>query len=82
MNKIQETKPAEPKWNRLLDEVVTIRKYKKITIYHSIYIKIFYDGTVSYLTVSTNDILNTTNNETAFPELTKVFEEHFEMKVQ
>ena len=37
---------------------------------------------MSYLTVSTDDVLNTTNNENAFPELTRVFKEHFEMKVQ
>ena len=35
------------------------------------------DGTVSYLTVSTDDILNTTNNETAFTEIRRVFEEYF-----
>ena len=33
-------------------------------------------------TVSTNDFLNTTNNKNAFTELTRVFKEHFEMKVQ
>ena len=48
--------------NRLLDAMVTIIKYKKSTIDHSIYIKVFNDGTVSYLTVSTDDILNTTNS--------------------
>ena len=37
---------------------------------------------MSYLTVSTDDVLNTTTNETDFPELTIVFKEHFEMKVQ
>ena len=57
-------------------------KYKKITIDHNIYIKVFNDGTVSYLTVSTDDVLNTNNNETAFPELTRVFEEHFDTKFQ
>ena len=44
--------------------------------------KCFSDGTVPYLTVSTDDILNNTNNETAFTELTRVFEEHFVVKVQ
>ena len=38
-------------------------------MYHDIYIKFFTDGTVSYIKVSTDDFLNTTNNETAFPEL-------------
>ena len=75
-------KPAGRQWNRLLDAVVTILEYKKSTIDHAIYIKVFDDGTVSNLTVSTDDVLNTTNNENAFPELTRVFKEHFEMKVQ
>ena len=82
MNGIQGIKPARQQWNRLIDAVVTIIKYKKSAIYHTIYIKVFTDGTVSYLTVSTDDVLNTTNNETAFTELIIVFEEHFEMKVQ
>ena len=37
---------------------------------------------MSYITVYDNDVLSTTNNETALPELTIVFEEHFEMKLQ
>ena len=49
--------------------MVTILKYKKITIDNVIYIKVFYDQTVSYLTVPTDDVLNTTNNEKAFLEL-------------
>ena len=67
MNGIQGTKPAGRQWNRLLDAVVTILQYKKSTIDHAIYIKVFDDGTVSYLTASTDDVLNTTNNENAFP---------------
>ena len=82
MNGIHGTKPARRKWNRLLDAVVTILKYKKIRIYHTIYIRFLSDETVSYITVSTDDILNTNNNETVFPELTRVFEEHCEMKFQ
>ena len=62
--------------------MVTILKYKKITTDHDIYIKLFSDGKVSYLTVSTGDVLNTNNNETAFTELTLVFEEQFVMKFQ
>ena len=69
MNGIQGTKP-DGRRNRLLDEVFTILEYKKITIDNSIYIKVFSDGTLSYLTVSTYDVLSTTNNETSFPELT------------
>ena len=37
---------------------------------------------VSYPTVYTDGVLNTTNNETSLPELTRVFEEHFEMILQ
>ena len=73
MNGIQETKQAGRQWNRILDAVVTILEYKKSTIDHAIYIKVFDDGTVSYPTFSTDDVLNTTNNENAFPELTRVF---------
>ena len=62
--------------------MVKIIKYKKSTIYHAIYTKVFYDETVSYLTFSTDYVLNITNNETEFPELKIVFEERFEMKVQ
>ena len=62
--------------------MVKIIEYKKITTDHYIYIKVFSDGTVSYITVSTDDVLNTTNNETSFTELTTFLEERFEMKVQ
>ena len=41
-----------------------------------------YNGTVSYLTVFTDYVINTTNNEISFIELTRVFEEYFEIKVQ
>ena len=37
---------------------------------------------MSYLKVSTDDFVNTTNNETSFPELTRVSEEHLDMKFQ
>ena len=77
MNGIQGTKPAVRQWNRLLDVVVTILEYKKSKIDHAIYIKVFDDGKVSYLTVSNDDVLNLTNNKNAFPELTRVFKEHF-----
>ena len=82
MNVIQRKNPDGRQRNRLLDAVVTIIEYKKSTIDHDIYIKVFDDGTVSYPTVSTDDVLNTNNNENAFHELTRVFKEHFEMKVQ
>ena len=57
-------------------------KYNKITIDHTIYIKLFSGVTVSYPTVYTDDVLNTTNKDTAFTELKREFEEHFEMEVQ
>ena len=82
MNGIQGTKPAGRQRNRLLDAVVKIIEYKNSTIDHAIYIKVFDDGTVSYLTVSTDDVFKTTNNKNVFPELTRVFRENFEMKVQ
>ena len=49
--------PSGRKWNRLLDAVVTIIKYKKSTIDHAIYIRIFTYDTASYPTVSTDDVL-------------------------
>ena len=73
MNGIQGTNPDGRQWNRILDAVIPILNNKKSTIDHAIYIKTFTDGTVSYLTVSTDDVLNTTNNEHAFPELTIFF---------
>ena len=64
MNGIQRTKTAGRQWNRLLDAVVPIFKYRKRKIDHAIYIKVFTDGTVSYLTVSTDAVPNNTNNKT------------------
>ena len=78
----REQKTSRLKWNRLIDAVVFILKYKIIIIYHAICIKVFSGGTVPYITVSTDYFLNTTNNETTFPELRRAFEERFEMKVQ
>ena len=57
-------------------------KYKKRNFDHAIYIKVLYDVTVSYVIVYTDDVLNTTNNETEFAELRIIFEEYFEIKVQ
>ena len=82
MNNIQGTKLAGWKWKLLLDSVVTIQKYKKRKFYNIIYIKVFSDENVSYLTVSNDGVLNTTNNETEFSELRSVFEEAFEIKSQ
>ena len=57
-------KTVGQQWNRILDVVVTMIKYKKITIDHTIYIKVLSDVTIYYFTVSTDDFLNTTNNKT------------------
>ena len=64
MDGIQEKKTSGREWNQLLDALVMISKYKKSSIYYVIYIKVFSDGKVSYLTVSTDDVLKTTNDET------------------
>ena len=59
-----------------------VLKYKKIIIDHTIYIKVLSCVKVSYFTVSTDDVIKTTNNEKLCTELKRVFEEQFEMKVQ
>ena len=61
--------------------MVTILKYKKITIDRIIYIKVFYDVTVSYPTVSTDGVLNTYNNRTTSTEIGRFFEEDFDIEV-
>ena len=66
MNGIQVTKPSGRQWNRLLEAVVSILKYKKNAIDRAIYIQIFTYGKVSYLIVSTDDFIRTNNKETAF----------------
>ena len=73
MNGIQGKKQSGRQWNRLLDAVVTILKYNKIKIVRDVCIKVFSNGTVSYITFSNDNFLKTTNNETVFPELTRVF---------
>ena len=77
MNWIQGPKPTGRQWGQLFDAVVTILKYKKSTIDHSIYIKVFSGGTVSYIAVFTYYVLNTTTNDTVFTELRIFFEEYF-----
>ena len=67
MNVIYETKPAGQQWN-----VVTMMRYKKRKIDHNIYIKVLSDVNVYYISVSTNDVLNTTNNELTFTDLRRV----------
>ena len=69
MNGIKGTKPSIQQRISLIDVMVTVNKYKKIIIDHSIYIKVLSDGNMSYLTVSTDDVLRTVNNKTSFPEI-------------
>ena len=68
----QDHGPYGRQWNRLLDAVVPILKYKKITTDNTIYIKVFSNVTVSCITVFTDGVINTTNNDTEFPELARV----------
>ena len=75
-------KTSGRQWNRLLDVVIKILKYNKSTLDHSIYIKLFTYGTVIYLRVSTDNIIDTTNNETSFHEPTILKKKSFEMKLQ
>ena len=82
MNGKQGTKPAGRQRNCLLEAVVTIMKYKKIKIYHAIYIKVFSDQTGSYLIVSPNDVLNNKNNKTGFTEISKCIEKSFLIQIQ
>ena len=82
MNVNQGIKPDRQQQNWILDAAVTILKYEKRKTYHDIQIKVLSDVTVSCLTVSNYDALDTTNNETSYPELTIVFEENFEVKFQ
>ena len=72
MDGIKGTKPAGLQYNWLFDAVVEMMKSNKRIIDHAIYIKEFSVVTVSYLRVSTADVLNTTNNEIQSPELTWV----------
>ena len=66
MNGIQVTKPLVWHWKRPLDTVVKNIEYKKITIDHAMYVKIFSNGMVSYLTMSRGVVLNTRNNDVTF----------------
>ena len=75
VNGVQGKNPAGRQCNRPLDLVVIVLKYKKIIIDPAIYINVSSYGDISYFTVFTDDVLNHTNNETAFIEFIKVFEE-------
>ena len=73
MDFIRGTKPSGWQCNRLLDAVATVIKYKKNTIYHAIYNKVFSYGALYYIIVSPDDVTNTTNIETYFMNSEKSF---------
>ena len=60
--------------------MLTVLKYKKITIDYAIYIKVLYDRIVPYLTVSTYGVLNNIDNETDFSWTKKVLNNNFRLK--
>ena len=64
MNGTQGTKSSQGQRNWILDTVFTMLKYKKITIDHVIYIRVLYDGIISYLNVYYYYVINTTNGDT------------------
>ena len=80
--RIQGTNSRGRQWNKLLDTVVTILKYKISIIDHSIYINVFSGGNVYYLTLHTDVVLDNNNNETAFPEPINVFQEALVKKIK
>ena len=57
-----------------------IISYKSSVIDYSIYVKLFSNGTVSYLTFPIDDLLYTKSNDNGFQELKNVFEETFESR--
>ena len=61
--------------------MVKILNYREIIIDDDLYLNIFSYGNMTYIRVSTYDVLHCTNNETAFTELRRVFEEAFDMKI-
>ena len=66
INRMQVTKSTGQQLNRLLYDVVKILAYNKVTINHDIYVKLFFIGVVSYLTVSTNGVFSTNNYNELF----------------
>ena len=68
---VQGTNLEARHWNSHLDAVVKIILHKRITIDHVIYVK-HYHGTISYITVFMDDVLNTTNSCETFVELKHV----------
>ena len=66
MNTIEVTKPRGLQCNRLLDDTIKIIDNKKIKINHSIYVKIFSNDNLSDLTLSTDNVINISNNDEEF----------------
>ena len=82
MNGIQGTNTSGYKCKRLLDAVFTVMTYTKITVFIVRKFAVFYDGTISYLTVYTGDVLNNNNNELYCSIIIKLFQETFQIKIQ
>ena len=66
MNTIEVTKPRVRQCNRLLDATIKIIDNRKIKINHSIYVKIFSNDNLSDLTLSTDNVINISNNDEEF----------------
>ena len=69
INRIQGTKPEDHQCNRLLNYFLQQIKSLQINIDNAIYVKFFQNETTSYPTVSKYEILQTTENSSAFEEL-------------
>ena len=66
MNVIQGTNLVGRQCVVLLDYAVNIIVYKRSIIGHAIYVKLFSNGTISFLTVLIDAFLGTTNNYEGF----------------
>ena len=66
MNGVKGAKPEFRKWGRLLDAVLEQLQLSGSKIDHSIYVKVYPNGTISYLSVLTYQILQTTTNNYVF----------------
>ena len=66
MNNIQSTEPSFIQWNIFIDYAVRIIAYKMSTIDHATHVKLFSNGTVSYIDLPMYDVLNNTYNNEEF----------------
>ena len=56
----------DQQWNILLYDAVKIIVHKRSMINYDTYVKLFYIGEVSYITMSMDNVINNTNNEETF----------------